>query len=74
MILINNNDIEKVHRDYARDMVAFMGEILNREVTLIEIKGSSRLLKKMINEDWDNDEFIKIKLGQEILQEYFLNL
>ena len=74
VILINNNDIEKVHRDYARDMVAFMGEILNREVTLIEIKGSSRLLKKMIDEDWDNNEFIKIKSGQEILQEYFLNL
>ena len=60
--------------DYAKDMVAFMSEILNREVTLLEVKGSSRLLKKMIDGDWDNNEFIKIKPGQKILQEYFLTI
>ena len=73
IILINNDDIEKIHRDYAEDMVAFMSDILEREIELEEIKGSSRLLKMLVKGNWDNDEVLRIKPGQEILQEYFFN-
>ena len=73
VILINNDDIEKIHRDYAEDMVAFMSDILEKEIELKEIKGSSRLLKMLVDGNWDNNEVIRVKPGQEILQEYFFS-
>ena len=73
VILINNDDIEKIHRDYAEDMVAFMSDILEKEIELKEMKGSSRLLKMLVDGNWDNNEVIRIKPGQEILQEYFFS-
>jgi len=71
IILIDNDDLEKAHRDYARDMAAFMREIIGREIELVDIKGSSRLLEKVLGEKWDGSEIIRVKPGQEILQEYF---
>lgn len=73
VVLINNDDIEKIHRDYAEDMVASMSDILEKEIELKEIKGSSRLLKMLVDGNWDNNEVIRIKPGQEILQEYFFS-
>ncbi|GAI80847.1 unnamed protein product, partial [marine sediment metagenome] len=73
VILINNDDIDKIHRDYAEDMVAFMSDTLERDIELKEIKGSSRLLKMLVDGNWDNNEVLRIKPGQKILQEYFFN-
>ena len=73
VILINNNDIDKIHRDYAEDMVAFMSDILEKDIELKEIKGSSRLFQMLIDGSWDNDEVIRIKPGQKIMQEHFFN-
>ncbi|MHB8276181.1 MAG: DUF1638 domain-containing protein [Candidatus Humimicrobiaceae bacterium] len=70
--LIDNNDLEDVHRKYASDMVAFMSRMLEREIVLQEIKGSSEFLGKLVNCKYDEDNFIRIKPGQKILQEYFI--
>ena len=53
-----------IHRDYAEDMVAFMSDTLERDIELKEIKGSSRLLKMLVDGNWDNDEVIRIKSGR----------
>ena len=50
-----------------------MSDILERDIELKEIKGSSRLLKMLVDGNWDNDEVLRIKPGQKILQEYFFN-
>lgn len=71
VVLIDNDDLEKMHRDYAEDMVKFMSEVLETEIELIEIKGSSRLLEMLVKRQWDNDEVITIKPGEKILQEDF---
>ncbi len=73
VVLINNNDLKKIHIDYARDMVDFISEVLGREVILEEIKGSSRFLKKLIGCEWDDKNFLRIKPGKEILQKYFFD-
>ena len=73
IVLINNNDLKKIHIDYARDMVDFMSEALGREVILEEIKGSSSFLKKLIHCEWDDKNFLRIKPGKEILQKYFFD-
>jgi hypothetical protein len=72
VLLIDNDDIEKVHLDYAKQMVSFMSEILNEEVSLVEVKGSKRLLKKLISGSWESDEILRIKPGQEVRQDYFI--
>jgi hypothetical protein len=54
-------------------MVAFMSDILEKEIELKDIKGSSRLLKMLVDGNWDNNEVIRIKPGQEILQGHFFN-
>lgn len=71
VILIDNDDLEKIHRDYAHDMVRFMSEVLEREIELVEVKGSSRLLEMLMKEQWDNDEVITIKPGEKISQDTF---
>ena len=71
VVLIDNDDLEKIHRDYAEDMVKFMSEVLEREIELIEIKGSSRLLEMLMEKQWDNDEIITIRPGEKISQETF---
>ena len=50
-----------------------VSDILERDIELKEIKGSSRLLKMLVDGNWDNDEVLRIKPGQKILQEYFFN-
>lgn len=72
IVLINNNDLEKIHIDYAKDMVNFISEVLDREIILEEIKGSSKFLEKLINCEWDDKNFIRIKPGNEILQKFFM--
>lgn len=71
IVLINNNDIGEFHRKYAEDMVAFLSELLNKQIVFTEIKGSSDLIKKIFDGEWDKDDFIKIGPGGKILQKYF---
>ena len=72
VVLINNNDIDKIHRDYTKDMVTLMSEVLKKEIIFTEMKGSFILLEKLVKVKWNNNDFIRIKPGQKILQEYFL--
>jgi len=73
IVLINNNDIEKIHRKYAKDVVDFMSELLNREIIFTEIEGSSGFIEKISDGKWDKNDFIKVKSGEEILQKYFFD-
>lgn len=73
IVLIDNNDIEDIHREYAKNMVNFMSELLNKQIIYTEIKGSSELLEKLIKGGWEQNNFIRIQPGQEILQKYFIN-
>lgn len=72
VLLIDNDDIEKVHLDYAKQMASFMSEMLNQEVSLVKVKGSRRLLKKLINGNWESDEILRIEPGHEVRQDYFI--
>lgn len=74
VVLINNDDLEKIHFDYAKEMVDFMTEALGRETVLEEIKGSSRFLKKLINCEWDDKNFLRVQPGVEILQNEFFDI
>lgn len=71
IVLINNNDIEEIHIKYAKDMVAFISELLDRQIIFTEIKGSPKLLEKIFSDNWDQDNFVKVESGKKILQEYF---
>jgi hypothetical protein len=71
IVLINNNDIEEIHRNYAKDMVVFISELLDRQIVFTEMEGSSKFLEEIFNEKWDQNNFIKVEPGKKILQEYF---
>lgn len=73
IVLIDNDDLEQIHRDYAEDMVKFMSDVLERNIELIEMKGSSRLIEMLVKKQWDNDEVITIKPGEKISQVTFFN-
>lgn len=71
ILLIDNNDLEKNHIDYAKDMKDFMDEILCKKIELVKIRGSSRMLKNIVDGTLDKSEFIIIEPGEKILQEHF---
>lgn len=71
--LIDNDDIEEIHKEYTNNMVAFMSEILEKEISLKILKGSSEFLEKFVKYQYDEDNFLKFKPGQKILQEYFMS-
>lgn len=73
IVLINNNDIEEIHREYISHMIAFLNEVLDRQIILEEIEGSFKYIEKLINYSWDQKNFLRIKPGEKILQEYFFN-
>ncbi len=71
IILINNNDIEEIHREYIDGMISFLNEVLERKIDFEEIKGSSRFMEKMVSCDLDEKNFLRFKPHQKILQEHF---
>jgi hypothetical protein len=71
IVLINNNDIEGIHREYIKDMITFLNEVLDRQIIFEELEGSFKYIENLANCDWDQNNFIRIKLGEKILQEYF---
>ena len=73
IVLINNDDIEDIHREYLDNMISFLNEVLEREMILEEIKGSLKFLEKLALVDIDEKNFLCFKPGQKILQEYFLS-
>jgi len=72
--LIDNNDLDSIHRKYAEDMVDFMSLMLERDVVLKEIKGSPEFIKKLARGSFDDINFLKIKPGCKIIQEDFIKL
>ena len=70
--LIDNDDLEEIHKKYAQDMVDFMSQMLGREIKLKVIKGSSEFLKKLVKYEYDDVNFLKIKPGQKIQQSDFM--
>ncbi|MDD3520642.1 MAG: DUF1638 domain-containing protein [Actinomycetota bacterium] len=70
--LIDNDDLEEIHRKYARDMVDFMSKMLNKEVKLKIIRGSSKFISKLAHCKYDEINFLKINPGEIILQEHFM--
>ncbi len=72
VLLIDNNDLEEKHRNYAREMVDFLTRILGKKIRLVEIKGSSRLLKKLFQNKWHEDEFILKARSEQISQNDFM--
>ncbi|MCL4416560.1 MAG: hypothetical protein M1308_07700 [Actinobacteria bacterium] len=72
--LIDNDDLEDIHRKYASDMVAFMSKMLGRKIILKKLKGSSEFLRKLMKYEYDDINFLKIKAGQKILQKDFIKL
>lgn len=71
--LIDNDDLEEIHKEYTNNMVAFMSEILEKEISLKILKGSSEFLEKFVKYQYDEDNFLKFKPGQKILQEDFMS-
>ncbi|MGM0366851.1 MAG: DUF1638 domain-containing protein [Actinomycetota bacterium] len=71
VLLIDNDDLEEIHRKYALDMVDFLSEVLGKKIDLVEIKGSSELLKKLFGKDWKKDNFIIKDRQQKISQQDF---
>ena len=72
--LIDNDDIEEIHMQYTKNMVAFMSGMLDREINLKILKGSSEFLEKLVKCRFDKDNFLKIEPGSKILQEDFMSL
>ena len=71
IILINNDDVEEVHRKYINGMISFLNEVLEREIFLEEVQGSVKFLEKMAKCDWNEKNFLRFEPGQKILQEHF---
>lgn len=84
IVLINNNDIKKIHRKYVEDMIDFLNEVLGRQMVFEELKGSLKYIEKLINYKRKyerqnsrdsglahSQNFITVKPGEKILQEYF---
>jgi hypothetical protein len=72
--LIDNDDIEEVHMLYTKNMVAFMSEMLDKEIKLKILKGSSEFLGRLVKCQYDEINFLRFKPGRKILQEDFLGL
>ncbi len=70
--LIDNNDLEEIHRKYARDMVDFMSNMLKKEINLKIIKGSLKFISRLAQCKYDDENFLKINPGEKILQQHFI--
>ena len=66
VVLIDNDDIEPQHRDYALRMVNFLSELLGREIEYKEMKGSDKFISQLLNGSWGNGNFLVYESGQEI--------
>ncbi len=73
IVLINNNDIEEIHRQYIKDMINFLNEVLERQMILEEVEGSFKYIEKLVNYSWDQKNFLIFKPGEKILQKSFFN-
>ncbi|MCL5072433.1 MAG: DUF1638 domain-containing protein [Actinobacteria bacterium] len=71
ILLINNNDLNEQHRKFVSDMIIFLNEVLEREITLEEVEGSLKFIEKLIRCDFDEKNFLNIKPGEKIKQEDF---
>ena len=71
--LIDNDDIEAIHMQYTKNMVAFMSGMLDKEINLKILKGSSEFLEKLVKCRFDEDNFLKFGPGRKILQEDFMS-
>jgi len=72
VLLINNHDLEEIHRKYARDMADFLSSIIGRNIELAEVQGSSKLLKELFGKKWKKDHFVVKGKGQKIGQQDFM--
>lgn len=72
--LIDNDDLEEIHKEYTKDMVDFMSRMLEKKIILKVIKGSSEFLEKLAKCQYDEVNFLKFKPGRKILQEDFMSL
>jgi len=79
VVLIDNNDLEEIHRKYAKDMVDFLSNLLNKKIELVEIKASPELLEKLYCSKWNGSfneqnkkEFVIIPKGEKVTQEKFM--
>ncbi|MCL5071848.1 MAG: DUF1638 domain-containing protein [Actinobacteria bacterium] len=71
ILLINNNDLNERHRKFVSDMIIFLNEVLEREMVLEEVEGSSKFIETLIRCDFDEKNFLNFKPGEKIKQEYF---
>jgi hypothetical protein len=71
--LIDNNDIEPRHREYALQMVNFLSELLCKEIEYREIKGSDRFISYLLDGNWQDGNFIVYEPGQEIKASDFMD-
>jgi hypothetical protein len=72
VLLIDNDDLEEVHRKYAQDMVDFLSSLLDKKVELVEIKASPEILEKLSVNEWKGNDFIVIPKGKQVSQEDFM--
>jgi hypothetical protein len=72
VLLIDNDDLEDVHRQYAKDMVDFLSSLLDKKVELVEVKASPELLEKTFDKKWKGDDFVIIPKGKKVTQEDFM--
>jgi len=70
--LIDNDDLDEIHKNYAKEMVSFMSKMLGREIKLNIIKGSPEYLCKLARCQYDDENFLRIKPGEKILQQHFM--
>jgi hypothetical protein len=71
--LIDNDDIEDIHMEYATDMVDFMSSMLDRKISLKIIKGSTAFLEKLVKYQYDKVNFLRFEPGMIIRQEDFIS-
>jgi hypothetical protein len=79
VLLIDNDDLEEIHRKYAQDMVDFLSNLLDKKIELVEIKASPELLEKLYCNKWngnsnekDKNDFVIIPKGKKVSQEEFM--
>jgi hypothetical protein len=74
VVLIDNDDIEPQHRDYALRMVNFLSQLLGRDIKYREIKGSDKFISYLLNANWQNGRLIFYEPGQEVKASDFMDV
>lgn len=71
IVLINNDDIDDIHRQYLDGMIKFLNELLERQFELEEVQGSLKFLEKLAVCQTDERNFLSYGPGETIKQEHF---